>query len=144
MFEVRVDDIQQAVSPSIKNPHKHYNVKAYAAKDEPIADALIRNLIFIPDPTGSITPNFIDVARGNLIRTLPRWGPRYEISFDVQIEDFSGEVLHLTTGGHCCKVGEYKAFCLCTFFNVCPQICLSIILSSSIYISINLSWKEFT
>ena len=104
---MRVDDIQHAVSPPIRDPHKHEDVEAYAAKDEPIADALIRNLNFIPNPTGYITPDFIDVERGNLLTTLPRWGPRYEISFDVQIEDFSGEVLHLTTGGHCCKIGKH-------------------------------------
>ena len=106
LFEVRIDDKQHTVSPPINDAHTHRDVKAYAAKDEPIADALIRNLIFTPDPTGTITPNYTEVGPGNLIKTLPRWGPRYEISFDVQIEEFSGELLHLTTGGHCCEIGE--------------------------------------
>ena len=68
LFEVRIDDKQHTVSPPINDAHTHRDVKAYAAKDEPIADALIRNLIFTPDQTGTITPNYTEVSPGNLIK----------------------------------------------------------------------------
>lgn len=47
----------------------------------------------------------IDIEPGNLIKVLDDWGPAYQVDFDVWIDKFDGEVMHLTTGEHCCRIG---------------------------------------
>ena len=95
LFEVRIDDIQHIVSDSIRSPKSYTNVKAYAAKEKP-ADALIRNPFFDPNPDGTITVEEIKPDVDKIIQELPKWGPSYEISFELKVNKFDGQIIHLT------------------------------------------------
>ena len=58
----------------------------------------------------------IQISQGNLITTLPTWGPSYRITFELYINSFDGanlkngklaELLRLTTtDGNCCAIGD--------------------------------------
>ena len=72
-------------------------MKAYAAKEEP-ADALIRNPFFDPNPDGTITVEEIKPDKDKIIQELPKWGPSYEISFELKVNKFDGQIIHLTRG----------------------------------------------
>ena len=97
LFEVRIDDVQHRVSDYIRSPQSYRDVKVYAAKEKP-SDALIRNIDFNQNPDGTITVEEINVVDENLIKELPRWGPSYEISFELKVNRFDGQILHLTRG----------------------------------------------
>ena len=56
------------------------------------------------------------ISQGNLVTTLPTWGPSYRITFELYINSFDGanlknrrlaELLRLTTtDGNCCRIGD--------------------------------------
>ena len=56
------------------------------------------------------------ISQGNLVTTLPTWGPSYRITFELYINSFDGanlkngrlaELLRLTsTDGNCCAIGD--------------------------------------
>ena len=58
----------------------------------------------------------IQISQGNLITTLPTWGPSYRITFELFINSFDGENLKngklaellrlTTTDGNCCRIGD--------------------------------------
>ena len=75
----------------------HEEVIVYAAKENP-ADALIRNTDFIQNPSGNIDVEEIKPGQENVIEELPEWGPSYEISFELKVNKFDGQIIHLTRG----------------------------------------------
>ena len=46
----------------------------------------------------------IEVGPGKLLKILENWGPAHQVDFDVWIDRFNGEVIHLTTGVKCCRL----------------------------------------
>ena len=75
----------------------HEEVIVYAAKENP-ADALIRNTDFIQNPSGNIDVEEIKPGQEDVIQELPKWGPSYEISFELKVNKFDGQIIHLTRG----------------------------------------------
>ena len=63
-----------------------------------------------------LEPRSSQISQGNLITTLPTWGPSYRITFELYINSFDGanlkngrlaELLRLTTtDGNCCAIGD--------------------------------------
>ena len=115
MFEVKVDNVQQAVSGPIYNPSELKNVKAYAAKPKigkQHGEAQIRDIKFDNSPSGRIEDGsnngifiitkpsqVIRVGKDKLVEELDQLGPSFDINFEVKIKKFKGQVLQLTSEG---------------------------------------------
>ena len=115
MFEVKVDNVQQAVSSPIYNPPEFKDVDAYAAKTKRGNShglAQIRDIKFINLPKGRIEDNsdngifiitqpsqVIKVGKDKLVEELDELGPSFNINFEIKIKKFKGQALQLTSGG---------------------------------------------
>ena len=115
MFEVRVNNVQQAVSGPMYNPSEFKNVKAYAAKPKRGKQhgvAQIRAIKFDNSPSGRIKDEstngifiitepsqVIRVGKDKLVEELDQLGPSFDINFEVKIKKFKGQVLQLTSEG---------------------------------------------
>ena len=113
MFEVKVNNVQQAVSSLIYNPSEFKDVKAYAAKPkrgEPHGEAQVRGIKFDNSPNGRIEDDsgifiitqpteVIRVGKDNLVEELDELGPSFTINFEIKINRFKGQALQLTSEG---------------------------------------------
>ena len=39
-----------------------------------------------------------EIVPGGKIKEIPTWGPSYEISFELKVNKFDGQIIHLTRG----------------------------------------------
>ena len=115
MFEVKVNNVQQAVSSLIYNPSEFKYVKAYAAKPKrgkPHGMAQVRGIKFDNAPQGTIEDDsangifiitqpkqVIKVGKDNLLNELDVLGPSFNINFEIKIKKFKGQALQLTSEG---------------------------------------------
>lgn len=134
MFEVKVDNVQQAVSGPIYKPTVFKNVEAYAAKPERGKQhgiAQIRAIRFDNSPSGKIKDEsstgifiitkpsqVIQVGKDKLVRELDQLGPSFDINFEVKIKKFKGQVLQLTSGFRESPVLAVKALRKKLYFHV--------------------------
>merc|ERR1712098_351953 len=88
------------------NPQTFFNVHVYVGdKFYNPSDAAIRNFQY----SGF---NEIPIKKNNLIAEIPKWGPAWKISFELNIASFSnygeewGNVFQFTTGNECCDIGD--------------------------------------
>jgi hypothetical protein len=50
-----------------------------------------------------------NLKKGRMVKTMPRMGKEWGLRFEIRPSSFSNgwkSILHLTTGGNCCKIGQ--------------------------------------
>lgn len=113
MFQIKINRAQEAISRPLEKPDEYSPIYVYAANIEhnengrDYGKASISDLILVPNAKGFIfdemseiidPSNGLAVTNNNLLEEIKSWGPAYEITFELKVKKFSGQVLYLTDG----------------------------------------------
>ena len=115
MFQIKINEAQEAISGPLEKPDEYSPIYVYAAKiehsGEDYGKASITDLVLIPNAKGFIVEESTEVVgpindnntaffvtSDNLIEELRSWGPAFEITFEIKVKKFTGQVLYLTDG----------------------------------------------
>ena len=113
MFQIKINRAQEAISRPLEKPDEYSPIYVYAANIEHNANgrdygkASISDLILVPNAKGFIfdemseiidPSNGLAVTNNNLLEEIKSWGPAFEITFELKVKKFSGQVLYLTDG----------------------------------------------
>ena len=119
MFQIKINGAQEAISRPLEKPDEYSPIYVYAANVEhnengkDYGKASISDLILVPkakgfifdeiseiiDPTNGLDNNTgIAVTSNNFLKEINSWGPAFEITFELKVKKFSGQVLYLTDG----------------------------------------------
>ena len=117
MFQIKINEAQEAISGPLEKPDEYSPIYVFAAKiehpGEDYGKASITDLVLVPNAKGFIVEesnevvgpiNDVDnntaflVTNDNLIEELRTWGPAFEITFEIKVKKFTGQVLYLTDG----------------------------------------------
>ena len=115
MFQVKLDDNQETISNLLERPKRYFSINVHAAKiekpGEDFGKATLSSLVLVPNAVGFIDedPGNINVAvvddddsffvkNNNILKEIKSWGPTFEITFEIKVKKFTGQVLYLTTG----------------------------------------------
>ena len=112
MFQIKINEAQEAISGPLEKPDEYSPIYVYAAKiehsGEDYGKASITNLVLVPNAKGFIDEETTqDVGPINdaanttllyLIEEIRSWGPAFEITFEIKVKKFTGQVLYLTDG----------------------------------------------
>ena len=105
MFVVKIDDNLQSISNFLEKPKRYFAINVHAAKiekrGEDFGKATLSSLVLVPNASGFIDDEEagnINVADNNFLKDIKSWGPTFEITFEIKVKKFSGQVLYLTDG----------------------------------------------
>ena len=119
MFQIKINRAQEAISRPLEKPDEYSPIYVYAANIEhngngkDYGKASISDLILVPnakgfisdeiseiiDPTNGLDNNTeLAVTNNNFLEDIKSWGPAFEITFELKVKKFSGQVLYLTDG----------------------------------------------
>ena len=110
MFQIKINEAQEAISRPLEKPDAYSPIYVYAAKiehsGESYGKASITDLVLVPNAKGFIIEESTEVdintaflvTSNNLIEELRSWGPAFEITFEIKVKKFTGQVLYLTDG----------------------------------------------
>ena len=114
MLQIKINGVQEAISKPIRKPDEYSPIYVYASKiehdGEDYGKASISDLVLVPNAIGFIVdedPGNIDVTddddsflvkKNNFLKEIKSWGPTFEITFEINVKEFTGQVLYLTDG----------------------------------------------